>query len=100
MINIIKNILLNTLSYINKKKTNQTNDYFIGVLYTGFMDEKTIINGLKRIKEYNSTTEIIIHPCCNPDKKFNFQEFLITKNPNFKEELKNLGFILSNYSDF
>ena len=98
-INIIKNILLNTFSYIDKKKIKYTNDYFIGVLYTGFMEEQTIIEGLRKITQENSITEIIFHPCCNKNKKYNYKEFLITQNPNFKDELRNLGFVLSNYSD-
>ena len=95
-INIIKNILLNSYSLINKREI-KTNDYFIGVLYTGMMDEKTIINGLKRIKKENSITEIIFHPTVNKNKTNNFREFQITQNPNFKEELRNLGFELTNY---
>ena len=97
-INIIKNVLLNIFSYINKKKVKNTNDYFIGVLYTGFMEEKTITNGLKKIKKENSITEIIFHPTTNKNKKNNYREFLITQNPNFKEELKNLGFELSKHN--
>lgn len=94
-INIIKNILLNTFSAINKHP--QTNNYFIGVLYTGFMDEEAITKGLSKIKKDNSITEVIFHPTINENKKANYREFLITQNPNFKENLKNSGFALSNY---
>ncbi len=97
-INILKNILLNTFSVINKHKSS--NDYFIGVLYTGFMDEDAIIKGLKKIKKDNTITEIIFHPTIDELKINNHREFLITQNPNFKEVLKNSGFALSNYSNF
>lgn len=99
LINILKNILLNTFSLINKKEIN-TNNYFIGVLYTGMMNEQTIISGLKRIKKENSLTEIIFHPTLNKDKKNNYKEFEITQNPNFKNEIEKLGFELSNYASF
>lgn len=102
-INIIKNILLNSFTYINAKRNNiLSNDCFIGVLYTGFMDETAILQGLKKIKKEDSVTEIIFHPYINANckqKEQNYREFLITQNPNFKEELKNSGFELSSYSD-
>lgn len=94
-INIIKNALLNIFTAINK--TKKTNDYFIGILYTGFMDEEAILKGLSNIKKDNSITEVIFHPTIDENKRSNYKEFLITQNPNFKEELKNSGFALSNY---
>lgn len=97
IVNIIKNLLLNTFTLINKH--HQTNNYFIGVLYTGFMDEEAIIKGLSKITKDNSITEVIFHPTTDETKKENYREFLITQNPNFKEELKNSGFALSNYTN-
>ncbi|MBQ8887384.1 MAG: ChbG/HpnK family deacetylase [Candidatus Gastranaerophilales bacterium] len=99
VINILKNILLNTFSLINKKEI-KTNDYFIGVLYTGMMDENTIINGLKGIKKENSITEIIFHPTIDKNRKNNYREFQITQNPNLKKEIKNLGFELTTYTKY
>ncbi len=96
-INIIKNILLNTFTIINRKE--RSNDYFIGVLYTGFMDENSIIKGLAKIKKDNTLTEVIFHPTTDKSEINNYREFLITQNPNFKETLKNSGFALSNYSN-
>ena len=105
-VNIIKNVLLNTLSRKNIELLNnsdiKTNDYLIGVLYTGMMEENTIINGLKRIKKDNTITEIIIHPYFDPKdsrKKNSCREYLITQNPNFKEKIERLGFVFSDYSD-
>ena len=97
-INILKNILLNTFTQINRK-TVKTNDFFIGVLYTGIMNEETIKKGLSKIKEENSITEVIFHPTIDETKKNNYKEFLITKNPSFKDFLQNSGFSQSTFYD-
>ncbi len=102
-INIIKNLLLNYYTNINLKRllnTNvYTNQYFIGVLYTGMMQEETILGGLKRVSKDNSLTEIIFHPTVNKLKKSNYREFLITQNSNFKENIKKLNFVLTKYCE-
>lgn len=98
LVNIIKNILLNTFSFINKRNNIRTNNHFIGVLYTGNMTEQTILEGLKKIKD-NSVTEVIFHPTVDKSKKDNYREFLITQNPSFKEILKNSGFSQSTYHE-
>ena len=106
MINIIKNILLNSFSFINSKVLKnesdiKTNDYLIGVLYTGFMDENTIINGLKCIKKENSIVEIILHPSLCIDEKnthdLKYNEFLITQNMDFLLLLNNRGYMQGSY---
>ena len=103
-INIIKNILLNSYTIINTKQLLnteiKTNDYFIGVLYTGNMDESTIIQGIKNIKKKNFVTEVIFHPTINKNKQNNYKEFLITQNPKIKEFILNSGLELTNYSKF
>lgn len=77
-LNIIKNVLLNTFTFINKKTLKKyelnTNDYFIGVLYTGMMDENTIIEGIKALSD-NSVAEIILHPAINPEKERHYREY-------------------------
>ncbi len=97
-INTIKNVLLNTFSLINKKGDIKTNDNFIGVLYTGNMDENAIIEGLKKVED-DSVTEVIFHPNLDEDKKDNYREFLITQNPNLKQEIEDLGFELTTFSN-
>ena len=97
-VNILKNILLNYYTISNNKNCYSTNDYFIGILYTGMMDKNCIIKGLKKINKKNSITEIIFHPCTDIKKANNYAEFLITQDKKFKEELKILGFELTNYS--
>lgn len=108
-LNIIKNILLNTFTAenVNLLKNNnfKTNDYFIGVLYTGFMDEKAILEGLKKIEKDNSVTEIIFHPYIaleDTDKKgkeANIREFLITQNTSIRKQIEETGFNFTNYGD-
>ena len=101
-VNIIKNILLNTYSGINIKKLKnsniKTNDYFIGVLYTGYMDENAILNGINAIKDDNSIIEIIFHPYISTDRTYNYKEYLITQSPDFKQKLANQDCVLTNYS--
>ena len=92
-VNIIKNILLNQLSRINnREKGIKTNNYLIGVLYTGYMDERTITDGIKKIEEEDSITEVILHPYKN-------SEFNIIKSRTLKEKLMESGFKLTKYSD-
>lgn len=96
--NIIKHVLLNTLTKHNKSKLEKeglkTNDSFIGVLFTGYMDESAILSGMKNIKD--GITEVIFHPylpenLSKTERLNNYKEFLITKNPRFIAELKNSG---------
>ena len=102
-LNIIKNILLNSYTNINTKQLKgtqiNTNTNFIGVLYTGMMDEKAILQGLKKIKKDNSITEIIFHPTIDTSKKKNYIEFLLTQNNNLINELNKLDFVLTKYSE-
>jgi len=102
-INVIKNTLLNYYTYLNVKNKANTNDYFIGVLYTGYMDDNSIIEGLRRIKKENSITEVIFHPACATNNneqldKNRYSEFLITQNKTLKDRIKNLGFEISCFS--
>ena len=118
--NLIKNILLNTFTFINKKSlcNLSTNDYFIGVLYTGSMTAETILEGLKKIPGGNSTTEIIFHPSLdiesNPSNtclisKYPFikvsnnnkknREFEITQNVEFGKELQNQEYLLTTFTN-
>lgn len=98
--NIIKNLLLNFLSLKNvqtiKKYGLKTNDNFIGLLFTGFMDEEAITRGLSAVKKINSVTEVLVHPYFYSDEeKRNFdknKEFLLTQNEELREEIVKNGF--------
>ncbi len=98
-VNQIKVLLLNTFSKINKKTLNRypnlkTNDYLIGVSYTGMMDDKTIKNGLKVFKNReNLLIEALIHPYFNEKKS----EYEITQNKEMKFEIERQGFEFTTY---
>lgn len=100
--NILKILLLNHFTKINKatlKKYNlKTNDYLIGVGYTGLMDDMTIEYGLKAIEE-DCLVEALIHPChyAVSNKNQHYNEFLITQNKGLKDKISRLGFDITNY---
>ena len=83
-----------------KKYGLKTNDYLIGVGYTGMMDEETVKYGLKAIDK-NCVAEALIHPC-----KYEYRnedshhfEYLLTQNDKLKDEIINsLGFDIINHS--
>lgn len=101
--NILKILLLNHFTfYINRKLIKQyglkTNDYILGVGYTGMMDEKTIYHGLLNVKDENAIVEALIHPCYYENKTIYLQkEFMITQNMDLKDKIQRLGFDIVNY---
>lgn len=101
--NILKIILLNYFTGQNKKIVSQyglqTNDYLIGVGYTGLMDDKTIEYGLKNLEDNSCIAEALIHPCCYAlnTKNSHHTEFLITQNRTLKDKINRLGFEITNY---
>ena len=103
--NLLKIILLNFFTLKNreiiKQYELQTNDYIIGVGYTGMMDDKTILHGLSAIKE-DAVVEALIHPCSFPKKILNSPnqtEFMITQNLDLKDKIQRLGFEIVNYTN-
>lgn len=101
--NIAKIILLNSFTMKNRSLIEQyglrTNDYIIGVGYTGMMDDKTIFHGLSAIDE-NATVEALIHPCKfdkDMPKDQHQKEFMITQNMDLKDKIQRLGFEIGNY---
>lgn len=103
--NILKILLLNTFTMQNRKLIEQynltTNDYILGVGYTGLMDDKAIYYGLSAIKE-DAVVEALIHPC-NFDKlkekNQHHTEFMITQNLDLKDKIQRLGFEIVNYKN-
>ena len=95
--NILKIILLNYFTSINKKVVQEyglkTNDYLIGVGYTGMMNDMTIEYGLKTLDE-DCLAEALIHPCNYSTRKNNqhFTEFLITQNKELENKILRMGF--------
>ena len=101
-LNVIKIALLNSFTISNRKTVQElglkTNDYLIGVGYTGMMDDKTIEFGLKTLDD-DCLVEALIHPCnyAKPTKNQHFREFLITQNKELEDKIKRLGFEITNY---
>ena len=102
--NILKILLLNHFTFHNNRKLIKqyelhTNDYIIGVGYTGMMDDETVLAGLSAIKE-DATVEALIHPCHfikNLPKNPHQIEFMITQNMDLKDKIQRLGFEIVNY---
>lgn len=95
-VNLIKIGLLKYYTNQNKKIIKnlnlKTNDYTIGIGYTGMMNSDIVCKGLNKIKE--GCVEAIIHPCKydNSTKNSHFKEFEITQDLILKEKIKKLGF--------
>ncbi len=102
-VNIIKIILLNYFTNQNKKLLNDnkihTNDYILGVGYTGMMDSSAIEYGLEALPDENLIAEALIHPCkySSNIKNNHANEFLITQNKELENKIFQLGFEITNY---
>ena len=101
--NILKILLLNYFTSKNKKIVSQyglkTNDYLLGVGYTGLMDSNTIEFGLKTLEDETCLAEALIHPCHYATKNNNqhYEEFLITQNKELKNKILGMGFEITGY---
>ena len=103
--NILKILLLNSFTQINRNVVKEyelkTNDYIIGVGYTGLMDSMTVEYGLETLDD-NCIAEALIHPCSyavSHHKDQHYNEFLITQNKSLKDKINRLGFELTNYKN-
>lgn len=100
--NILKIILLNYFTSINKNVAKEyglkTNDYLIGVGYTGMMDEMAIEYGLKALDD-DCLAEALIHPCSYSTRKNNqhYREFLITQNKELENRILRMGFEITSF---
>lgn len=103
-INIIKIILLNTFTIINKKTLQKhnlkTNDYILGIGYTGMMDSSTVEYGLKN-QDGECITEALIHPCCYSQniKNSHTDEFSLTLDKKLEDKIRRSGFEITNYKN-
>jgi len=104
-INIIKIILLDSFTIINKPVAKKyhlsTNDYLLGVGYTSMMTSLTVAYGLEALKDKNDiTAEALIHPCRYEDGTIDnhFDEYKITRNEKLKNKIEELGFEIVNYN--
>lgn len=103
-VNLLKIALLQYFTKINRQTVSDygliTNDYIIGVGYTGMMDSEAIEHGLNVLEE-DCIVEALIHP-----KKYNTnrtdshtQEFAITQNMTLKDIISRMGFDITNYKN-
>lgn len=101
-INIVKVNLLNMFTAKNKNTVKEfglkSNDYLIGVGYTGMMDSMTLEYGLKALEDTNCTVECLIHPCKYTSLKSDshFSEFQLTQDKILKYTIFRLGFEITN----
>lgn len=102
-VNILKIILLNHFTKINKKELRnsqiKTNDYLLGVGYTGMMDSPAIEHGLAALPDETCIAEALIHPCkySSNIKNQHMKEFLITQDKELENKIYGLGFEITNY---
>lgn len=100
-VNQLKVILLNSFTMVNKKTLKKypnlkTNDYLVGVSYTGIMDNNTVENGLKIFKNNeNIIVESLIHPYYSEK----MSEYDITQNTDMKFKIENFGFEFTTYKE-
>ena len=103
-INLLKIALLQHFTKINRQTVSDygliTNDYIIGVGYTGMMDPEAIEHGLS-VLEDDCIVEALIHP-----KKYNInrtdshtKEFAITQDMKLKDTISRMGFDITNYKN-
>ncbi len=109
-LNYAKNMLLNLFSKKNfetaKSYGIKTNDRFIGLLFTSYMDKGVILDGLRAVANESGASgivcEVLVHPYFyenpteNDFRKFN--EYLVTQDENIVKEVRDLGFEITNFS--
>ena len=102
--NLLKIALLNFFSKKNKQTIKEyglkTNDYLIGVGYTGLMDDDTVYKGLEALPNEKMVVEALIHPhfYSFPEKNNqHYKEYLIIQNLDLRDKIKRLDFEIGNY---
>lgn len=96
--NLAKIALLNTMARRNRRIAArvgvQTNDWFVGIGYTGFMNAATLRAGLVALPRNAGIVEVLLHPCAisgEPDEAFldaDLRDYVI--QPARREELRTL----------
>lgn len=98
-INQLKVILLNSFTIKNKKTLKnypnlKTNDYLVGVSYTGMMNNETVENGLKIFK---NDEDIVVESLIHPYYLEKMSEYDITQNKDMKFKIESFGFEFTTY---
>lgn len=103
-LNLVKIALLQQFTLKNRNILNEyglkTNDFIIGVGYTGMMDADAIEYGLQAIEE-ECIVEALIHPSKynNATRDSHTKEFSITQNKTLQDTINRLGFEITNYKN-
>jgi len=98
-VNRIKIHLLNTFTRRSRRflgNFHKTNDFLIGVGYTGMMDSKTIEYGLEKLAKRRES--MIVEALFHPDAERQNGEYQIPFDLRLLEKIKALGFELTNYT--
>ena len=100
-INLIKVALLNSFTLKNKKTLKnypklKTNDYLVGVSYTGMMDNNTVENGLRVFKK---DEDVVVESLIHPYYSEKMSEYDITQNRDMKFKIENYGFEFTTYKE-
>lgn len=103
-INLIKIALLQFFTLNNRHTIDKyglkTNDFILGVGYTGMMDSDTVEYGLKSLKE-SCIAEALIHPkkYNNSTKDSHTREFGLSLDLKLKDTINRQGFEITNYKN-
>lgn len=99
-INLIKRMILNNYTKANRHLIDKyeltTNKYFVGVTFTGYMDENAVWYGLMAISDLDCTAEVLIHPHYYKKgekilSRNNYNEYKITQSKTIKSKIAQSG---------
>lgn len=103
-INLCKIVILNILTKINKKTINKydlnTNDYLVGITYSGMMNNKTLEAGLKTLSDEDDfTVEAFIHPrsYLRNINDWYAKEFKLTQDKLLEDNIYRMGYEITNF---
>lgn len=103
LLNLVKIALLQYFTKINRKTLEKyslkSNDFILGVGYTGMMDSDTIRYGLISLKNISGIAEALIHPkkYFEPITNSHTKEFEITQDNILKDDITKMDFEITNY---
>lgn len=99
-VNWIKLLLLNGFTILNKRYLKNfdltTCENFIGVNYTGYMDENTLFYAMKNVTQ---KTEAIIHPSTDKEDFLHYSEFCAVMSDKLRQKINQSDIELINFSD-
>jgi predicted glycoside hydrolase/deacetylase ChbG (UPF0249 family) len=90
----------------------RANDSFVGLLYSGYMDERSITRGLSAVAGRNGIVELLVHPTADPGRPtdaylpgtrdytlspYRARELRAVSQADLADRLQRLGFELTNF---